>query len=968
MMASNTRATRSRYSSPAQPQSHLNGSLETPKGSVAETSRSFMAKWLEPTVQKKASYEEAGLVRQGVLEGMAPLGALPKGKKPSGDGHSGVRKIILRPSGGNASAAPSPRESAPTLAPNLPAAPSSTSPPPPPLLASLSAPSSPQRRKVPAPPKDDEDDGDYDPKPTGSRRRQSGRVTKGKKPLPPTAPQPTASPAEPPVSVDPEVKEFADKVVEAAVDEALQHYRFPTAYALRTLYDERSVEPGFVAMIEDVFSQTADADTVSDFASLLEEKKREGKKGNIGASYFAPTSPSKRNTPWKPKPAPYAKKPKKQNSDADEQEATTTPRAVKKIKIRHSRTFSKSNHLNDTTDEAEATATSTAAPKIQTPSSHKRNRRASGTPPKEEPEAQASSHDDGGLWDRKWEARRVTENYEAQHSFLRGSSPDEKVTPTVKTRRTRQSLLPSVGMRATRSASKRPNDDIDDTISPTAPSWNGDASSTVESRAVTPSSLRPAAKKAKTGIRIKLSPIKKKGAAGGLPRPLSEPQPASNGATREQTADNDEYCSACGNAGDVLCCDGCPRSFHFECVDMTQDELPDEWFCNECLFSRFPRQVPVHRGVFGGALNNLEKGNPRAFSLPKKLQNRFEGVKAGPDGDYDEVVSKQSRDKKRHAHEDGGPYPMREDGRPILCHNCQKGDGTPQELMPCSCCPLWWHLHCLDPPAAYPPNRKTWQCPAHSADVAAEAHPLAPAHRFRKLKGAQVITPALGRGLKNNGQIELDWGDEPEPSHTGWPDPRSFGRTYKLPVNGVILDFIEQMRHQGAGYGPRLEEPKWLPTKVLPSPNSDAPLKGSALDRQLQEMQVSLTLTSLQRDRSGGTEKLTSALLNAVDPNVLALMAKTNADNIEFGKLSEDDRLGLRTMMLQMDAISARIRQTLGEDSKSAASALASPGATSVAEVTPMSSPREKMQTILPINEPTPPPTIEQGDGSMELD
>lgn len=76
---------------------------------------------------------------------------------------------------------------------------------------------------------------------------------------------------------------------------------------------------------------------------------------------------------------------------------------------------------------------------------------------------------------------------------------------------------------------------------------------------------------------------------------------------------------------------------------MAQDELPDEWFCNECLFRRFPRRVPVHRGVFGGALNNLEKSNPRAFSLPKKIQNRFEGVKAGPDGDYDDVISKQTR-------------------------------------------------------------------------------------------------------------------------------------------------------------------------------------------------------------------------------------------------------------------------------------------------------------------------------------
>lgn len=97
-------------------------------------------------------------------------------------------------------------------------------------------------------------------------------------------------------------------------------------------------------------------------------------------------------------------------------------------------------------------------------------------------------------------------------------------------------------------------------------------------------------------------------------------------------------------------------------------------------------------------------------------------------------------------------------------------------------------------------------------------------------------------------------------------------------------------------------------------------------------------------------------------------MAKTNADNVELGKLTDDDRIGLRTMMLQMDAISARIRKTLGEDSNSAASALASPGATSIAEVTPISSPREKMQTMAPVTEPTPPSTVGQGEGAMDLD
>lgn len=72
------------------------------------------------------------------------------------------------------------------------------------------------------------------------------------------------------------------------------------------------------------------------------------------------------------------------------------------------------------------------------------------------------------------------------------------------------------------------------------------------------------------------------------------------------------------------------------------DNLPDEWFCNECLIRRFPSRVPVHRGIFGNALNNLEKSIPRAFSLPKRVQTRFEGVKAGADGAYEEVATNKT--------------------------------------------------------------------------------------------------------------------------------------------------------------------------------------------------------------------------------------------------------------------------------------------------------------------------------------
>lgn len=128
----------------------------------------------------------------------------------------------------------------------------------------------------------------------------------------------------------------------------------------------------------------------------------------------------------------------------------------------------------------------------------------------------------------------------------------------------------------------------------------------------------------------------------------------------------------------------------------------------------------------------------------------------------------------------------------MLCHDCQKSATDDRAIIPCSVCTLYWHIDCLDPPLAVPPYLKTWRCPAHAGDILAEAPLLAPAHRFRRLKGAQLISPAISRGLKNNGHIELDWTDEPEPMRTGWPDPQSFGRTYKLPVKGVVLDFIEQ--------------------------------------------------------------------------------------------------------------------------------------------------------------------------------
>lgn len=106
----------------------------------------------------------------------------------------------------------------------------------------------------------------------------------------------------------------------------------------------------------------------------------------------------------------------------------------------------------------------------------------------------------------------------------------------------------------------------------------------------------------KRSKRIKISPRKEKQQSNHQRSPLhplisapAREEPVSGTATprfimnmkaqekedSDPTRYNEEICGACGGPGRFLCCEGCPKSFHFSCLDPPIDEndLPeDSWY------------------------------------------------------------------------------------------------------------------------------------------------------------------------------------------------------------------------------------------------------------------------------------------------------------------------------------------------------------------------------------------------------
>ncbi|PPQ86872.1 hypothetical protein CVT25_012591 [Psilocybe cyanescens] len=294
---------------------------------------------------------------------------------------------------------------------------------------------------------------------------------------------------------------------------------------------------------------------------------------------------------------------------------------------------------------------------------------------------------------------------------------------------------------------------------------------------------------------------------------LLTPEPPSN------LLNNEDHCSSCRSYGSLVYCDGCPRAFHFWCLDPPMENVDDDgdarWFCSTCVARKNPPRKPPP-SLLSAAIHQLQTSNPVEFQLPEDIRTFYKDVGSGPKGNYvDTSEIKPPRLNRLGQLEERDPYRLRDrNGGPVLCFQCgfsalptsltvdappakrprrSTSKGTPPDawkgIVSCDYCNLHWHMDCLDPPLlTLPPLNKKWMCPNH-------AERIMPHKRRIPKQHAPPIEITKPRQF-NNGNIEVihpEFSSAP-PKPTGNVDEVLInGRRYRVPERVIVLDFWNKL-------------------------------------------------------------------------------------------------------------------------------------------------------------------------------
>ncbi|KAI1176294.1 hypothetical protein F4777DRAFT_547084 [Nemania sp. FL0916] len=476
------------------------------------------------------------------------------------------------------------------------------------------------------------------------------------------------------------------------------------------------------------------------------------------------------------------------------------------------------------------------------------------------------------------------------------SLPQPPAPPPERARLSR-TPAPALSSRAARAA-KRNHDEFEDASSPTVSFFRPDfeLSSARNSRATTPINSR-SIKKPRGGLRVKTSPMKKKGTSAGIPRGNGErPSPVANGVPHNQD-DNDDSCYTCGGNGELVCCDGCTNSFHYTCIDPPIDlgHIPDEWYCNECQVRYNPPLVKEDKGIFASLVSSLQRKNASAFRLSEPIREYFEGVKTGAEGEYEETAPPKPKANKKNTEEAFDFYKIRSGDKAVLCHHCHKHSADDRPIIPCSVCGLHWHLECLNPPLALPPPLRTWRCPCHVNDLLGDVPArLAPAHKYRKIRNMPVIEQGFSRGLANNGWIEINEDDSDE--EEAWKQRNAFGRVFRVSAKGIKHDFISRV-HQNTRDSTVHHDRATEPVSTAIFTPQDA-----------KEQEAALGLVLLGVSKGNGAQHSSHATIPEATPAAVSTMAQKLIAN---NGLANADVATLEDVLAQADALKQKVLKIL---------------------------------------------------------
>jgi uncharacterized cysteine cluster protein YcgN (CxxCxxCC family) len=90
---------------------------------------------------------------------------------------------------------------------------------------------------------------------------------------------------------------------------------------------------------------------------------------------------------------------------------------------------------------------------------------------------------------------------------------------------------------------------------------------------------------------------------------------------KEKTKTNNEFCSLCRNGGNLILCDDCVRSFHIECLKLSEDDIPEgNWFCPICTLKREKKDKGLNDF---NSLNTFEMDEKQRKRLIKNEKRRI---------------------------------------------------------------------------------------------------------------------------------------------------------------------------------------------------------------------------------------------------------------------------------------------------------------------------------------------------------